>query len=388
MNKILRNISYILSTLIVLFVVVQKAQADEVQIRANGAASTSNAIASSTTQNNVTQTNNSQVNNSVTTNTTTGNNSANNNTGGSTAISSGNSTANTTINNSANSASTTLSCCSTGTGTTEKITANGSDSQNSTGATTNSQSTVTINNNFTGVTAIQENLNTGGNSANNNSGSVSIVTGAIKNTITVMSGPVNSASVSVPDTTGSGTAIKVAGNGEGSQNTASATVDTSNQVTVTSRSNITNDVQGSFTTGNNSANNNFGTVDIATGDVISETRLVNGPINVTGSDVVCCNQFAQIPPNQNSSPNLPTTNTNQPATAPTTTTVSSSSTTSPSPSSSGGGGVLGISTANLLPVTGNNWFFFAMIANVVMLFLGSYLRLHSGRAPNFAYSFH
>lgn len=45
----------------------------------------------------------------------------------------------------------------------------------------------------------------------------------------------------------------------------------------------------------------------------------------------------------------------------------------------GRGGV--ILTTSTLPLAGSNWVWFALFANIIMLFMGRYLRLHSGRSP-------
>ena len=47
--------------------------------------------------------------------------------------------------------------------------------------------------------------------------------------------------------------------------------------------------------------------------------------------------------------------------------------------------ILNISTS-LHHSNGNNWFFIAFIGNILMMLLGRYLRLHSGRSPGFFFS--
>src|SRR5205085_8375665 len=48
------------------------------------------------------------------------------------------------------------------------------------------------------------------------------------------------------------------------------------------------------------------------------------------------------------------------------------------------GFIAGLST-HILPNTAsrNNWLFFSLLANIIMLFLGAYLRLRSGNSPGF-----
>jgi hypothetical protein len=37
----------------------------------------------------------------------------------------------------------------------------------------------------------------------------------------------------------------------------------------------------------------------------------------------------------------------------------------------------------ILPSTGGNWLLFSLLGNIMMFFLGAYLRLRSGRSPGF-----
>lgn len=72
-------------------------------------------------------------------------------------------------------------------------------------------------------------------------------------------------------------------------------------------------------------------------------------------------------------------------------TSSSSSTTSSTSTGfsflSSGPGTILVASENSFFVSGSYWFFIALIGNILMMLLGGYLRLRSGRSPGFAFTY-
>lgn len=368
----------VLSIALVLFgAIVPNAVAEEIIISGNGAGSDNQVAVGSTQQTTVTQSNTASITNNVTTNANTGNNTASNNTGGDTAIVTGNVTANTEVINSVNSSSVTLDPCNCA-GTTQStiISGNGANSQNTVNNTTVSQTNVAVNQSANITNNLTTNANTGNNTASNNSGNVTIKTGNIFASTSLINAPVNISKIKVFQGLTIDSLLKIAGNGVSSINTLNNVTISNVNVSENNIANFINNIVHSLNTGGNTASNNNGDVLIATGDIWSEIKVKN-LANINEVIVDCgCKQK----PGEETPPILPP----------------GIITTPPSSSSSGGGGGGGNSSSsggssgiaaaigNMLPSTGTNWLFLALFGNIMMLFLGAYLRLRSGRGPGLA----
>lgn len=134
----------------------------------------------------------------------------------------------------------------------------------------------------------------------------------------------------------------------------------------------------------NAANSTVGDVSIITNRNNSAIYSANGFTSV--STAFANSSSRQQKPMSPSTPSQPTS-----GNVPSTEISSPLSSSSGFDGSSGGatfagvGSSIGIATA-MLPFTGSNWFFIAFIGNILMLLMGRYLRLHSGRSPGFAYA--
>ena len=142
------------------------------------------------------------------------------------------------------------------------------------------------------------------------------------------------------------------------------------QVDIENRANIENKSEWDLNTGNNEANGNNGDVSIETGDILFASTIDNSGINEGIVDVDCCEDEGGPGPDP-TPPNPPDSNNN-----------SNNGSSSGSSSSSGGSG--GPTAGEVLPVTGAPSLMFLALINVIMFFMGWYLRLRSGNSPNFA----
>ncbi|HET7098830.1 MAG TPA: hypothetical protein VFI61_01190 [Patescibacteria group bacterium] len=125
---------------------------------------------------------------------------------------------------------------------------------------------------------VDSSANTGGNEANNNSGTASITTGDIYESINVT----NTANTIVTDTPccENDISANISANGEGSNNLIAMNIENGTTVNVNQYANITNSVDGQANTGRNQANNNGGNVSIQTGNIIANSSVKNSPVNV------------------------------------------------------------------------------------------------------------
>jgi hypothetical protein len=355
--------------------------ADDVVVTDNGSGSTNQVSSSSNTETNIQSSNTSNATNNVTTSSTTGGNNANANTGGNTSVTSGNSSSSVSVANTGNTSSVTDSNCNCqNQSSTTTISGNGSGSTNTTSQSTNSQTTITVNN-----TAIVENnvhgtANTGGNSANANNGNTTIMTGNISVTQSIINAANNSHLVF--NTSGDPMNIlKISGNGAGSVDNASYLNNLQVSILQNNIASVVNNILWNLNSGGNSADANNGNVSIKTGDIAFVSQILND-VNYNDVQVDCgCHQTPPPPQSCEQTGTCPT--------PPGTPTPPSSNTTSgggSNSSSSGPGQVLAAATGAILPATGTNWLFFALIGNIVMLFLGVVLRLRSGRSPGAAFA--
>ncbi len=361
-----------LASLTLLFssIVVPHALAEEIVVTGNGADSANAVTVASTNQTNVSANNTATITNTINATANTGNNTVNDNTGGSSTITTGNVTENAMVTNAANLSVVSQPCCVSTSPATIAITDNGASSDNSIANTTSSQTNVTISNGANIVNTLTVHANTGGNSANNNTGNVTIKTGSITTKNMILNDFINVSKVTLfTEQNLTDPLLKISGNGVLSLNNLSFSTKKDTNITISNISDILNNITVRAETGNNQANGNHGNVTITTGDVALQTTISN-KANVSETTVDCGCKKEQ-PQNQGSTPE-------QPVSAPAPSSASSGSTSSSSTSNgSAGAAVLGA----ILPVTGNNFLIPVIIGNILMLIFGAYLRLRSGNSP-------
>jgi len=378
MYKQTKKLTVISSCILILLGIVATPKitsADELTVSGNGANSNNTVNVSSSQQTTTQQTNTSQTTNNVATSVNTGNNTVSNSTGYA-AVKTGDASVTTTVSNTGN-ASTVNVGCDCGQNTTATVTGNGNGSTNTVNITSSSNTAISVDQTADITNKISQKAVTGNNTVNNNNGSVLVKTGNITAQTDIENGPINIANVFVPSGKNGSFVIKIAGNGSNSINTVNANEINTSLITVANSASIINKLKEKYITGNNSVSYNNGNVVIQTGNIESLTNIANGPINVSAITVSCTCEKEH---NKSTPPPAPT------PTQPASNTVPTSSSTSTSNSSSGGssggaGSVLGASASNL-PVTGGSyWFFIAFIGNILMMLLGGFLRLRSGRSP-------
>ena len=363
--------SILLIQILLILIVSKPVFADEIFINGNGSGSQNEVYTTQEVNNVVTQSNNANITTTVEESLTTGNNSATGNTDSGVNITTGDTSSVVSVTNSGNSSQVSQGECCQQQENIINISGNGSDSRNTVQANENIFNTVSISNNATVTNVISGNAVTGNNSANDNNGSVLIKTGNILVSNTIKNSPFNLAQASLVFSQGS-YKVTIGGNGKDSVSFVTVDQNTGSIINIINRADIFNKVIWDTLTGGNTADDNNGNVDILTGNININTEIVNGPINLSLVDIMCgCkkdNPVVPFPPTGGITP--------------------------PSSSNSGGGGggdggssggssgVLSGATGNILPATGTNWLFYALIGNMMMFMLGAYLRLRSGRSPS------
>ncbi len=385
------------------FIYAQSVYAEDITIIGNGSGSTSEVNVTAATQTNIEQSNTAIINNDVSSTSNSGNNQADNNSGGDqTAVQSGSASSSVEITNEANSSSVTQNCCSSPAPGTVSISGNGDNSANNANVSNSSSTTVTINNNATITTNIHGTANSGGNKAENNTGgNVSITTGAVsvrENVINV----VNNANVEISKNSNPEFYTKIGGNGAGSLNDSKVVNSAHQIIKVNNTADILNISTWFANSGQNEAfNNSGGDVSVITGPVEIESIIKN--VGINSSEIVfnCCQ--TETTPAENGPPpvcekNCGGENTpggNNPGT--TTPSGGSNSGGSSNGGSGGGGGggssggsgnssvgsVLGIESGSVLAATGSSVNLWLNILAMIMLLMGIYLKLKSGRSPNY-----
>jgi hypothetical protein len=264
----------------------------EISVTGNGSGSTNEVTTQVVTETTIVQSNNGNVSNDVNTSADTGSNTASENTGGTTAIETGDASQNVSVETAVNTSSVETPCCASSTDIT--VSGNGADSQNTVDLIKTQETTITIDQNAKIKNKVSGSANTGGNTANDNNGSVSIKTGDIHVSGGIENGPINvhNVSASAPS---EDLSVKVSGNGSGSQNNVSLNVFDPTNVFITSNADIDNFAHWDLNTGKNEANGNNGDVSIETGDIIFDFLIKNGPINIGGVDIECCHLLPPPP---------------------------------------------------------------------------------------------
>lgn len=358
------------------------AQETTLQITGNGSKSDNTAVVNSNSSTTVTQNNTATIENNVKQNSNTGNNTASGNSG-QTAITTGDSSSKVAVANSGNT-SIASTCCPTQPGSntsTNIISGNGANSQNNILSNSNSQTVVSVNQTATIRNNISGNANTGNNTANNNGGNTSIHTGSISVSENINNAPVNTSSVQVGANTAVNYVAKISGNGRDSVNNIQSTTENLVEVKVNNNTDIVNNSFWNVNTGGNKANDNQGVVDITTGNIAFSTNI-NNSANVSVVTVNDCKLPAKPGENPNpSSPPPPPAPTPQPTQTSSNNPGLGMATGTVSPAIARANEMLAAGIGKILPATGNNWLFYALLANIMMLFMGLYLRLRSGRSP-------
>lgn len=362
-------------SLLIFSVLPGRVAAEELVVTGNGADSTSQVNVSQTENTNVSQTNDMNVDNNIEVTGDTGHNDASDNTGGNTSVSTGTVSINTAISNIGNTSTVTQNCCqSPSNGNSITVSGNGSGSQNLVNQTISSQTIVHINQNANITNNIFGNAITGNNKASDNTyGNVSITTGDITVNEKIHNAPVNIAKVSLAKTVAAHTMfLKIAANGSYSDNEANLNHIDDTDVTINNGANILNNSKWDLITGNNEASDNTkGAISILTGDIAFHSEIKN-VTNISKVEIKCCEKEEQkkkekeVPTAVVTTPEKPGEKKNEDKS---------------SGGKGGGGEVLGAAIGKILPATGYNWFYIALIGNILMLLFGVMLRLRAGRSP-------
>lgn len=161
-------------------------------------------------------------------------------------------------------------------GTTIEISGNGAGSDNSTQVVQNNSTSVTQNNDAHVDNHVDSNANTGGNSANFNTGGDVTVKTSDANTTTNVTNTLNSntAQTSCSACQSGNTDVTVSGNGAGSQNQVKLYDTNDTSVHQDNHANVNNNVDSNSNTGGNKANSNTGgTVTIWSGSANTTTNV-------------------------------------------------------------------------------------------------------------------
>ncbi len=159
------------------------------------------------------------------------------------------------------------------------IEGNGSGADNTVEVQNNSSTQVNQSNEANVQNDINNNANTGDNSASANTGGENnISTGDISNSTSVTN-QMNQNHAESCNCEGNSTDLKISGNGSGSTNYTNVANNSNTNVAQNNTANIYNQVNTYANTGNNNANYNSGNVNIETGSIASATIIKNKNIN-------------------------------------------------------------------------------------------------------------
>jgi hypothetical protein len=344
--------------------------AEEIVVSDNGSSSQNNVNVTSDSSTDVSQDNSATVANTVDSAADTGNNSANDNSGESVAIATGDATNVVAAETVTNISSAEAGCCSSDGGGSVVVSGNGQGSENT--ATINNSSTTTVNiaQNATITTNISGYINTGKNSANDNSGDVSIETGNIYARGEIVNAS-NFASISIASGNGD-FLVKIYDNGKDSTNDIYLNLLNNTIVNINNNSRLSNVLNWDLNTGNNEANDNDGNVKIKTGDIRLDT-IIRNLANISKVIIDCkCEVKAEEKPEENK-PGENKPGENKPGEG------------GGGAGSSGGPGAPGEVLGAMLPVTGNNSLIGMTLVAMMMLIAGIYLRQTSSTYKKSAY---
>lgn len=364
-----------------LFFIAPYANAEEISISGNGAGSESQVNINVEQNQNVNQSNDANIQNDVDVNANTGGNDANDNTGGDVNISTGSIDSNVDVNNkgiNVNAANNNACPSNCPVDFNTDISKNGADSENSVSVNANNNVNASQNNEANIENNVNVNANTGYNEANDNNGDVTINTGDIQAETRINNKNINKSF----SETGFGVGrifLEVNGNGADSENDIDFTYGNFISVENNNFARVFNNVLQDLNTGGNSANDNLGSVLIATGDIDSVVDINNEGINTNVAKVVCCEEEEQ--PTEEEKPPVGG-EVSQPE-AVTTSTKEDEDEGEAAAEEAEEGEVLGVSAeeGEVLPITGNLALYLATLFGVLMFIFGLYLRQSSDVSP-------
>ncbi|KKR81159.1 MAG: Dentin sialophosphoprotein [Candidatus Daviesbacteria bacterium GW2011_GWA1_41_61] len=350
-------------------------QAEELIITGNGSDSDNQISISSDTNTTVEQSNNADIRSNVQQAADSGNNSASDNSGDA-SIQTGDINTTTEVSNQANVSTVDIACCSSNP-TEATISGNGSDSDNNIEINSSNQTNVSIDQRAEINNDIDVNANTGGNSANRNSGDVSIDSGDIEGRVEIRSKNINIDSVDI-ESCCKEISIKVADNGSDSDNSIKVNEDNDISVVLDNRADVEDEVDIDADTGNNEAEGNSGDVSIKTGDIDFEAIIENGPMNIKLVRIGPEEEAIITPHEEKEEKEQPAQPPAQPPSQPAAQQAAVSAPQQPA------GEVLAAAAeeGEVLPISGDYTILGLTIISALMFLLGLYLRFHPGRDPS------
>lgn len=250
------------------------------QIVGNGSSSDNTATVTQTHTNTVVQSNAATVTNNVSSNAKTGGNDANDNTGGNVVIDTGAATSRTDVSNQLNKNIANVQNCACNGGNSEvTISGNGSHSTNDASLDKSSTTDLFQTNDAHVTNDVDSNAKTGNNDANRNTGGdVYVKTGKAISDVAVSTDA--NANIAKVGGTGAGasnggsTALRILGNGSGSDNSIDLTQNKSVTLVQANTADVSNDVDSHASTGWNDANDNTG------GGVVVRTGAAGAGVDV------------------------------------------------------------------------------------------------------------
>lgn len=155
------------------------------------------------------------------------------------------------------------------------ISDNGSGSSSDVAISVDNSAQVNQSNNSDVVNTITTDTNTGGNSADGNTGENTAINTGDSSTGVAVANQLNESHVENGCCSAPADTAEITGNGQNSSNAISYGVNTNTNTNVTNTASITTNIFGKATTGNNSASNNNGNVSITTGSIKVQEKVVN-----------------------------------------------------------------------------------------------------------------
>lgn len=164
------------------------------------------------------------------------------------------------------------------------VSGNGDGSSNNVNISNTNTSSAEQNNTANIQNNVEVTANTGGNTANENTGgSTAITTGDVNAETTIINAGINQSYGEVGNCCQNDANIKVAGNGSGSTNGVNYSSNNTTNVVVNNNASIYNSIKGYANTGFNTANENNGSVRIDTGDITVSDTIKNQSINIAAT---------------------------------------------------------------------------------------------------------
>ncbi len=358
---------------------VKAASAQEIVINGNGSTSANEVNITSQNASTVQQNNASNISNDLKTNVVTGENTANGNTGDNTVVETGNASVATDIKNTTNSSQASLEDCHTDSGALT-ISDNGHNSVNKINFTNNTNNAIFVNQQSSLTNEVKGNILTGENKLNNNSGNISVQTGNIyaKNKVY---NDVNFSQVNL-GVNGNGVySLNITNNGSDSKNMVKVQENKSNILNLSNTSRIFNNSIWNLITGKNTANSNKGNVNIKTGDIALDTFIEN-IANRNLAEITCACEKGGVTPENPQNPSN-----GGGSEHPATTVTNNNGTGGIGQEQKTAGKVLAAAVGATLPVTGSLWFILALFINSILLVLGTFIRVKSGKLADLPFLF-